>query len=341
MNKITVDVTLGLQYGDEAKGKVTHFLASGKHGKNYTHVIRVAGGQNAGHTIYHKGKKYATHIIPAGVFHGIKSVIGPGCVFNVNGLLKEIQEVESQGEVNVMKHLRIAANSHIITEAHLAEEQGETAVGTTKRGNGPAYRDKYARKGLRAEQALKGTVLEPLLVDMYEEFYKTDSHNPKRVLVEGAQGFFLDVDWGDYPYVTSSHCGLGGVFLNGFTHKQIDTVYGVAKCYETYVGAKEFEDRSNPILSKIQEVGKEIGVTSGRRRQCNYLNLDRLLKACDMNAVDILIISKLDVLREVGEWSLFHNAELKHLQTEERFREYTENVLKSVQIKWSDSPERI
>jgi adenylosuccinate synthase len=254
-----VDVVLDLQMGDSAKGKITHHLASGKSGKKYTHVLRGNGGGNAGHSIYHHGKKFITHIIPAGVFHNIRSIIGPGCVINVEGLIKEINSLKAGG-IDVAPYLRIANNAHIVTGEHLQEEQGESAVGTTRRGNGPAYRDKYARKGVRAETVLRGTPLQEFLIDMQEEFYG-DSHNPSRVLYEGAQGFYLDIDWGDYPYVTSSHCGIGGVLLNGFNHKQIDTVYGAIKCYETYVGAKQFEDASNPVFQKIREIGEEYGAT--------------------------------------------------------------------------------
>jgi len=259
MSKIHIDVVIDVAYGDCGKGKITHHLAT--ENKSYTHVMRTSGGQNAGHTIYHKGKKYATHIVPSGVFHGITSVIGSGCVFHPESLLKEIKEIESQGDVEVLKYLKIAKNCHIVTNEHLAEEAKESKIGTTKRGIGPAYRDKYARTGIRAEEALKGTVLEPCLIDLYEEFYVKDAANFKRILVEGAQGFYLDIDWGDYPFVTSSHCGLGGVFLNGFTHKQIDTVYGAIKAYETYVGSKQFEDTSNPLFAKIRELGAERGVT--------------------------------------------------------------------------------
>lgn len=258
-NRIFVDVVLDMQMGDSAKGKITHHLASGKSGKNYTHVLRGNGGGNAGHSIYHNGKKFITHIIPAGVFHGIRSVIGAGCVINVEGLIREMHQLKSGG-VDVGPYLRIANNAHIVTTEHLHEENGETTVGTTRTGNGPAYRDKYARMGVRAETAFRGTPFADMLIDLHTEFYK-NSDNPIRVLYEGAQGFYLDIDWGDYPYVTSSHCGIGGVLLNGFNHKQIDTVYGAVKCYETYVGAKQFEDANNPLFAKIREIGQEYGAT--------------------------------------------------------------------------------
>lgn len=340
MSKIHIDVVIDVAYGDCGKGKITHHLAT--ENKSYTHVMRTSGGQNAGHTIYHKSKKYATHMVPSGVFHGITSVIGSGCVFHPESLLKEIKEIESQGDVEVLKYLKIAKNCHIVTNEHLEEEAKESKIGTTKRGIGPAYRDKYARTGIRAEEALKGTVLESCLVDLYEEFYVKDAANFKRILVEGAQGFYLDIDWGDYPFVTSSHCGLGGVFLNGFTHKQIDTVYGAIKTYETYVGSKQFEDTSNPLFAKIRELGVERGVTTGRNRQVNWINIDELKKACEMNAVDVLVVSKMDILKGLREWHVRNSSgEVTSFKTEEEFKGYIQENLKGVEIKWSYSPEKI
>lgn len=337
---IAVDITLGVQYGDEAKGKITHHLASGQAGKTYTHVLRANGGPNSGHTIFHNGKKFITHAIPAGVFHGIKSIIGAGCVFNVKGLEQEIKELE-EGGIDVMKHLRIASNAHVIQDSHIEEESKESKVGTTKRGIGPAYRDKYSRVGLRAEYALKGTRFKDLIINQYQEFYE-DTTNPKRVLVEGAQGFYLDIDWGDYPFVTSSSCGIAATIQNGFTHKQIDTVYGAAKCYETYVGTKQFEDKSNPIFNKIREIAGEWGATTKRARQVNWLNIDELEKACRMNAVDVLVVSKMDILKGLGEWKVRNELNtVTSFDSEEKFKNYVQERLDGVEIKWSDSPEKI
>lgn len=340
-NNIIVDVVIDLSRGDSGKGKITHYLT--KH-KNYSYVMRTSGGQNAGHTIFHEGKKYATHIIPSGVFTGIKSVIGSGCVFNIDLLRKEIEKIEtiSEGKIDVKKHLKIANNCHIVTQSHLDEEVNETKVGTTKRGIGPAYRDKYSRVGLRAEEALKGTEFENCLIDLYEEFYKTSPTETKKIIIEGAQGFYLDIDWGDYPYVTSSHCGLGGVFLNGFTHKQIDEVWGAIKSYETYVGSKNFEDKSNPIFSKIRELGGEFGTTTGRGRQVNWINTDELIKACEMSAVDKLVVSKMDILKGLGEWHTRDSqGNVTSFKTEQDFKDSIQEKLPGIQIYWSYSPEKI
>lgn len=140
---------------------------------------------------------------------------------------------------------------------------------------------------------------------MYEEFYYGD--DDRLVLAEGAQGFYLDVDWGKYPFVTSSHCGIGSVLLNGFTHKQIRHVYGVAKAYETYVGADQFEP-NDPVFQEIRKLGQEYGATTGRPRQCNWLNLDELVKAAQMNGVDEIILNKIDVLDELKAWNLRENS---------------------------------
>ena len=131
------DVVLGLQYGDEGKGKITHHLC--KTG-GYTHVVRFNGGCNAGHTIYHKGKKFVTHHIPAGVFFGIKSIIGPGCVVDPKQFFKELEELRDGG-VDIDELVFIAENAHIITDEHLEEDGKDTTIRTTRRGNGPAYRE--------------------------------------------------------------------------------------------------------------------------------------------------------------------------------------------------------
>ena len=136
-----VDTVLGLSYGDEGKGKITHLLSS----KNkYDFCLRVAGGANAGHTIFHNGKEFVTHIIPTGIFYGIPGIIGSGCVLNVGQFFNEISELKKSG-INLTNKVFIAENCHIVQDKHLQEEVAEAKIGTTKRGIGPAYRDKYAR----------------------------------------------------------------------------------------------------------------------------------------------------------------------------------------------------
>lgn len=322
------DIVIGLQHGDEGKGKVTHHLL--KSGE-YTHCIRFNGGQNAGHTIYHNGDKIITHAIPAGVFFNVKSIIGSGCVLNIDKLYNEIDKLTSAG-VDVRSNLKIAANAHIITEEHLNEDAKDNSIGTTKSGNGPAYRDKYARRGVRA-----GDIgdLRPFLIDMVEELYY--GNEKTAVLMEGAQGFWLDPDWGDYPFVTSSHCGVAAAIQNGINPRSLRNVWGIAKIYETYVGKRSFQPEGE-VFENIQRVGKEYGATTGRVRQCNWLNMKQLLHAFVMNGVNKLIFNKMDVLQEVGEWGIIQPDQI--FNSEEQMREYLESVFSPhAEIFFSFSPE--
>jgi adenylosuccinate synthase len=310
-----VDVIVDLQYGDCGKGKVTHYLCStGK----YTHVVRYNGGCNAGHTIYHEGKKFVTHHIPAGVFFGIKSIIGPGCVVNPEQFFKEIKELEAGG-LEVRNLVKIAKNTHVITDVHLSADGGDTKIGTTKRGNGPAYSDKYARTGLRAESVPE---LQEFLVDFLEEMHQEGTI----ALFEGAQGFGLDIDWGDYPYVTSSHCTVAGAMLNGVPPKAIRNVWGVAKAYETYVGTKKFQGE-DPIFDEICETGEEYGATTGRKRQVNWMDWNLIDKAIKVNGVTHLVFNKMDVLREVGTWKALEDGEVTQFWGEKDFQSFFYNNL--------------
>ena len=325
------DVVIDLQAGDSGKGKISNSLVQTG---DYTHSVRFNGSNNAGHTIYKNGKKIVTHSIPAGVLHGVKSIIGPGCVVNVDHFFSELEYIKSAG-INPDEFVYIANNTHIITDSHLEEDRLDTKIGTTKRGNGPAYRDKYDRKGIRAAEVRD---LQPYLIDIYEEF-----HGNKRcsILFEGAQGFFLDVDWGDYPYVTSSHCTVGSAVMNGVPPKKIRKVYGAAKVYETYVGTKKFEP-DDPVFEKIRELGNEYGATTGRPRQCNWLNLDNLVKASKINGITNLVVSKMDIMRELGIWCLYHLGQKVSLPSEMAMKHYVLAQLDpDVEIHWSDNPDTL
>ena len=289
------DIVVDLQYGDCGKGKVTHYLCTKE---NYTHVIRYNGGCNAGHTIYHDGRKFITHHIPAGVFFGVKSIIGSGCVVYPKQFFKEIHELEQAG-IQTKGLIYIANNAHVITEEHLKEDGNDITIGTTKRGNGPAYRDKYARTGKRAEDVPE---LKEYLIDLYEELH--ENSKDVKILFEGAQGFGLDIDWGDYPYVTSSNCISGAALLNGVPPQSIRNVWGVAKAYETYVGSKTFQGKGK-VFDLIQEVGEEYGATTGRKRQVNWMSMKLLRKATKINGVTHLVINKMDVLKQVKQWSVY------------------------------------
>ena len=293
----TLDIIVDLQYGDSGKGKVAHFLCQKK---KYTHVIRYNSGGNAGHTIFHKSKKFITHQVPVGVFFGVKSIVGSGCALDPETFLEEIAGLE-EGGITTKGKIFVAKNTHIVTAAHKDEDGKDTKVGTTRRGIGPAYRAKYDRTGLRAEQVAE---LRSYLIDLYEEF---NVKNKKAVvLAEGAQGFGLDIDWGDYPYVTSSHCTAAGALLNGFPPQSVRDIWGVAKAYETYVGTKDFEPKGEKIFETIRTLGQEFGATTGRARQCNWLDIQLLEKAARMNGVTKLVINKIDVLNRAGVWKIRH-----------------------------------
>ncbi len=315
------DIVVDLQYGDTGKGKVAHYLCTTR---KYTHVLRYNGGCNAGHTIFHKGKKFVTHHIPAGVFWGIKSIIGPGCVLDPVQFFKEIKELEAGG-IKTKAKIFIAKNTHVITEAHKSEDGKDSRIGTTKRGNGPAYRDKYARTGIRAENVPQ---LKPYLIDLYDEFHKKKK---TAILGEGAQGFWLDIDWGDYPYVTSSHCTVPGALLNGIPPRAVREVWGNAKIYETYVGAKKFEPK-DPIFEKIRQAGEEFGATTGRPRQVNWMDMDRLERAIRLNDVTHIVFNKLDILRAVKRWAIITGGKKREFKGEAPMKKYVLMRMKALGI---------
>ena len=331
---VEADIVVDLQYGDTGKGKIAHFLCTTK---KYTHVLRYNGGANAGHTIFHKGHKFVTHQIPAGVFWGIPSVIGNGCVIDPVQFKKEIGELEAGG-IKTKGKVFIAKNAHIITSKHKHEDAKESAIGTTKRGNGPAYRDKYARLGTRAEDVPE---LKPYLIDLYEELNKKGT----KILGEGAQGFGLDIDWGDYPFVTSSHCTVAGALLNGIPPQAVRSVWGVAKMYETYVGNKKFEP-NEPIFKKIRELGEEYGATTGRPRQCNWLNIDLLERAIRINGVTHIVFNKIDILQAVRQWAILEKGKKKTFKSERDMKTFLYKHLKACGIAknhvfFSESKEKI
>lgn len=296
-----VDIVYGAAYGDCGKGKITHALAERKNenGTNYySYVCRWNGGSNAGHTIYHNGVKYATHIIPCGIFHGIPSVIGPGCVLNINSFYEELKVLEMAGFNTSL--IKIHPGCHIVLPMHLKEDQERyvSSQGSTAQGIAPCYRDKYARVGVSAKHIAPNILLnEPL------------SGN---ILCEGAQGFHLDINHGNYPYVTSSETLPYAACSLGFSPKKINNIYACAKIYDTRVGVDPLFPESlleDPVLSKIGEVGKEFGTTTGRRRKVNWLNLNKLIEAINVGGATHLVINKCDVLEEVGVFKVLWNGD--------------------------------
>ena len=333
---LVADVVLGLQFGDEGKGKVSHQLA--KNG-NYTHVLRFNGGCNAGHTIYHEGKKFVTHHIPCGVFFGIRSIIGPGCVVNPAKFLEEIDTLKEAG-IDCEYLIGIASNAHVITDFHIAEDKRDEEIGTTKTGNGPAYRDKHSRKGMRAMDMPE---LQDFLIDIYTEFHDNPDYDDVEILCEGAQGFGLDIDWGDYPYVTSSQCTLAGVVQSGIPVDCIRDVWGVAKVYETYVGKKKFENTDTDTMEMIRELGSEFGATTGRPRKITWLSMDLLERACKVNSVNKLIFNKADILEKADKWKLYSGINIFEFHSFEDMENWiTEKISPLVEfVIFSRSPNKI
>ena len=336
MSTLTADIIVDLQYGDCGKGKVAHFLCRTK---KYTHVLRYNGGCNAGHTIFHKGKKFITHHIPAGVFFGVRAVIGSGCVLDPDQFFRELKMLKAGGVPSKGK-IFIANNTHVITDAHKNEDRQKGGkIGTTGRGNGPAYRDKYGRTGLRAEHVKS---LKPYLVDLYKEWY---SGKKVHILAEGAQGFGLDIDWGDYPFVTSSHCTAAGALLNGLPSSAVTDVWGVAKIYETYVGSKKFQPKGE-VFDRIAELGEEYGSTTGRRRQTNWMNMQTLERAIRMNGVTHIVFNKVDVLRAIKAWAVIDNGKKIYFKSESAMQGFVVKRLKALgiprnRVYFSESKERI
>jgi adenylosuccinate synthase len=293
MNITNVDVCFGCCWGDEGKGKVVAQLA--KEG-GYDFVCRWTGGNNAGHTVYVNGEKYKTHLIPSGVFYGVKSIIGQGCVVNMNAFQEEITYLEKNGfDVSLIK---ISPNAHIITEDHIEDDkQNYKHQGSTRRGIAPCYRDKYARIGKRVKD-----------YDFFDK-YLWDGKLYGNVLCEGSQGMWLDIDFGNYPYVTSSTTLPYGACSLGFPPQLINKVYGACKIYDTRVGTDpEFSEKllENEDLYKLAVLGGEYGVATGRMRKTNWLNLDKLVDSINISGTTHLIISKIDIIQELGIYKLYN-----------------------------------
>ncbi len=325
-NVVSADIVYGASAGDEAKGKVSNYLASqpskaakifGTNDKHYNFVLRWGGGQNAGHTVFFNGKKYKTHMAPAGVFHGITSVIGPGCVLNLELLKEEFNYLRESGFDPSL--IKISPSTHIVTVDHIENDKKNLAkkLGTTSKGIAPAYSDKYARTGIQFREVAE--------LDTFWKKHLFDGNLFGHILCEGAQGFFLDINWGNYPYVTSSETLPYAACSAGFSPKKIKNIYAVAKIYDTRSGEDPLFPESlleNQELLAIADAGFEYGTTTGRRRKVNYLNLDRLIFALNTAGGNILIISKCDVLESVNVYKLFYKNELFSFNSLSQMKEF-------------------
>ena len=355
-----VDVLLGLQWGDEGKGKLVDFITP-----NYDIIARFQGGANAGHTLIFDGKKYVLHLIPSGIFrNNCINIIGAGVVIDPIALVEEIKTLESIG-VDVRSKLKISKRAHLILPTHRLLDKaselskGDAKIGSTLKGIGPTYMDKTGRNGLRiGDLSFNGTLPSAQLISKYEllknkhfdilnqnehfrnwsvseystkrfdstEKFKSEESNwfdctnylrdyefidseyyinkslkdKKTVLAEGAQGSLLDVDYGTYPFVTSSSTTISGVISGlGVPPSSIGSVTGIFKAYTTRVGSGPFPtELDNEVGEKIRKVGSEFGATTGRPRRCGWLDLPALKYTCMINGVTELNIMKLDILSE-------------------------------------------
>ena len=337
-----VDVVIGCFYGDEGKGKVIDYLAT-----NADIAVRATGGDNAGHTIEANGVKYAMRLIPSGILSGHTiGVIGNGVVMNPEVLLGEIANLKAHG-YDIDNHLKISDKTHVILPYHpmldraLEKARKASKIGTTCRGIGPTYCDKYERAGLRVEDLyadnfkshleelvesrkalLKFYDPEDTTIDEklnFENVYKTyceyaEQLKPfvcdtvtylhkaleedKKVIVEGAQATLLDIDFGSYPYVTSSNPTIGGIITGtGLSASDIGNVYGIIKAYSSRVGEGPFvTELLDETGDKIRDLGHEYGTVSGRPRRCGWLDLVTLKYAKRLNGLTGISVNHLDTI---------------------------------------------
>src|SRR3990167_5371248 len=327
---IICDAIQDLSRGDCGKGKVAYSLAQKP---EYSVVMRHCGSQNAGHTIYHNDNKFATHMISAGVFWNKTSIIGPQCMFNTKALFDEIDKLEKYG-INVYSNLKIDFRAHMITDKHLQEDSTEIRIGSTRRGVGPCARDKYDRIGNRAESE---PLLKELICDCIEYLHSKNN----TVLCEGAQGYYLSVDSKEYPYVTSADVTLGSIIASGIPPQTIRNVFGVAKAYETYVGSKKFQPDGD-VFNEIADYGDEYGATTGRRRQCNWLNWNELMYAAKACGVTDLILNKIDVLEKINKPCIIKDGALHILDDINHFKIWViSNMPAKMKVKFSYTPYEI
>lgn len=331
-----VDVILGLQWGDEGKGKIVDYFAPA-----YQVIARFQGGPNAGHTLYVNGEKMVLHQIPSGIFHeGIVNLIGNGVVLDPVTLKRECDKVAAMG-IDVRKNLFISERTNLILPTHRALDKaaeaakGNEKIGSTLKGIGPAYMDKTGRNALRVGDLLDKNfttsyiqlrLKHQRLLDNYnfqedihaweEEFFEAiaflQSLNivngeyfindkisaGKKVLAEGAQGSMLDVDFGTFPFVTSSSTISAGVSNGlGVAPNKIREIIGVTKAYCTRVGGGPFPtELHDETGEELRKIGNEFGATTGRPRRCGWIDLVALKFACMINGVTQIVMTKADVL---------------------------------------------
>lgn len=330
-----ITVILGLQFGDEGKGKVTDYLS-----EHFSTVVRFNGGNNAGHTVVTQDGSYKFYLIPAGALRSRNVILGNGMVIDPFGLLEEIEKLK---HVHADVQIRISRLAHVVTPLHKfldkAEEEvrAKLRIGTTAQGIGPTYEDKYARTGIRMVDLLNREILSDKVETIYRmkralldggEYDSETARNEmveklltagkeiskyldytedaiysiyekgENILFEGAQGTMLDIDFGIYPFVTSSNTLAGAISSgSGFPFRKVDRVYGVVKAYTSKVGAGPFPtELTGELGDRLRDFGQEYGTTTGRPRRVGWLDLNLLSYAVRINDVDTLALTKLDTL---------------------------------------------
>jgi adenylosuccinate synthase len=319
-----VDVILGLQWGDEGKGKIVDYFAP-----QYDVIARFQGGPNAGHTLYVNGTKMVLHQIPSGIFHQDKiNIIGNGVVLDPVTLKKECDAVAAMG-VDVRKNLFISERTNIIVPSHRALDKaselskGESKIGSTLKGIGPAY-SKYIALRMKHQKILDSFHFNEDIGEMENEFFEAieflktlniinceyfindQIKKGKKILAEGAQGSMLDIDFGTFPFVTSSNTISAGVCTGlGISPKLIGEVYGISKAYCTRVGSGPFPTELHDAKGEeLRKIGSEFGATTGRPRRCGWIDLVALKFACMINGVTQIIMTKADILDSFQELEL-------------------------------------
>ena len=334
------DILLGLQWGDEGKGKIVDVLT-----KKYDIIARFQGGPNAGHTLEFDGIKHVLHTIPSGIFHkGVTNLIGNGVVIDPVIFQKEILNIEKleieHSKLLISKKAHLILPTHKLLDAASEKAKGKLKIGSTLKGIGPTYMDKTGRNGLRVGDislpkfkekytALKNKHIQLLnfydysysleelenewfqSLEILKKFKHIDSEHyinqqikaGKKILAEGAQGTLLDIDFGSYPFVTSSNTTAAGACTGlGIAPNKINEVFGIFKAYCTRVGSGPFpSELFDDIGEKIGKVGNEFGATTGRPRRCGWIDIPALKYAIHINGVTKLMMMKADVLSGINK----------------------------------------
>ncbi|MGD9152107.1 MAG: adenylosuccinate synthase [Gammaproteobacteria bacterium] len=381
-------VVVGAQWGDEGKGKVIDLLT-----EHADAVVRFQGGHNAGHTLVINGEIIKLHLIPSGILHdGVHCIIGNGVVLSPIALMDEINELE-KNNISVRDRLHISNACPLILPYHVAVDharekiRGTTAIGTTRRGIGPAYEDKVARRAIKLIDLFDEEIFTKKLQEVVKYYnfllknlYKVQEVNyhhildeilplveqlqlmtedtattlnelrlqNKKILFEGAQGILLDVDFGTYPYVTSSNTTVGAVTTgSGFGPRYLDYILGVAKAYTTRVGSGPFPTElvDDEIGNYLAAQGRELGTTTGRKRRCGWFDAVAMRRAVEINSISGLCVTKLDVLDGLEEIKVcvaycYRDQELTTFPTNSELLEKCEPVYE-VLPGWSESTAQI